>query len=374
MVQTALLASKAGIVIKEDSYLMEIQNLLGIGISALGEAFLDVLKNKMDKNFPIDFEKINILLGETRRILADVYHGISLSRSVCIIQNLRLTAKNAIENSKIGSFFFGQEFTDTLKDSVAMEKSAKELIKPSQHMLRKFPPRQNQQDGQRDEFLNSKAPWKETEFQKNHLSSSSSPSTSQLFLSLHPSAQLSALQTSSLLNVKKVNFMAGILAEHVDNWFNLTSDQTVLNAVSGYRVPFIHPPFQLAFPNVSRLSPRDHLDCFNEINNLLNKRIISPCTPTEDQFLSSFFLADKPNGIKGFILNLKALNKFIIAPHFKLEDLKKVLRLVSKSCWMATIIDFQDAYFTINIDKNYKNFLRFIFEDTVYEFNCLPFG
>ena len=40
---------------------------------------------------------------------------------------------------------------------------------------------------------------------------------------------------------------------------------------------------------------------------------------------------------------------------------------------MATI-DLQDAYFTIKIDKNYKKFLRFKFEDTLYGFNCLPFG
>ena len=167
--------------------------------------------------------------------------------------------------------------------------------------------------------------------------------------------------------------MTGILAEHVDNRFNLTSDQTVLDVVSGYKIPFVHPPFHLAFPNVLRLSPRDHLDCIDEINKLLDKRIISSCTPTENQFISSFFLVDKPNGTKRFILNLKALNKFIIAPHFKLEDLKTVLRLVSKSCWMATI-DLQDSYFTIKIDKNYKKFLRFKFEDTLYEFNCLPFG
>ena len=170
MVKTAILASKAEIVIKKDSYLLENQNLHGIGISALGEAFSDILKNKMDKNFTIHFEKMNILLGETGRIMVDVHHEISLSRRTYIIQNSSLTAKNAIENIKIGSFRFGQEFTDSLKDSVATEKSAKELIKPSQLVSRKFPPRQNQQDGQRNEFLNSKAPRKETEFQKNDLS------------------------------------------------------------------------------------------------------------------------------------------------------------------------------------------------------------
>ena len=149
--------------------------------------------------------------------------------------------------------------------------------------------------------------------------------------------------------------MAGILPKHVDNWFNLTSDQTVLNAVSGYKIPFIRTPFQLAFPNVPRLSFRDHLACIDEINKLLDKRIISHCTPTEDQFISSFFLVDKPNGSKRFILNLKAFNKFIIAPHFKLEELKTVLKLVSESCWMATI-DLQDAYFAIKIDKYTRSF------------------
>ena len=73
-------------------------------------------------------------------------------------------------------------------------------------------------------------------------------------------------------------------------------------------------------------------------------QIISPCTPTKNQFISSFFLVDKPDGSKRFILNLKVLNKFIIAPHFTLEDLKTVLRLVSKRSWKATI-DLQDNLF-----------------------------
>ena len=120
----------------------------------------------MDKNLPIDSEKINILLGETGRILADVHHEISLSRRACIIQNLSMTEKNAIESNKIGSFLFGQEFTDSLQDSVAMVKSSKDLMKPSQHLSKKFPPRQNQQDGKRNEFLNSKVPGKRQNFRK----------------------------------------------------------------------------------------------------------------------------------------------------------------------------------------------------------------
>lgn len=37
-------------------------------------------------------------------------------------------------------------------------------------------------------------------------------------------------------------------------------------------------------------------------------------------------------------------------------------------------IDLRDAYFLVNIDKNIRKFLRFIFKNTLYEFTCLPFG
>ena len=83
-------------------------------------------------------------MRETGRILADMHHDISLSRRARIIHNLSLMANNAIENSKIGSFLFSLEFSDSFKDSVAMEKSTKKLIKPSQDVSRKFPPQQNQ--------------------------------------------------------------------------------------------------------------------------------------------------------------------------------------------------------------------------------------
>ncbi|EFN74375.1 hypothetical protein EAG_00138, partial [Camponotus floridanus] len=56
-----------------------------------------------------------------------------------------------------------------------------------------------------------------------------------------------------------------------------------------------------------------------EIKNLLLKNSIEECEPCEGQFLSPIFLVPKLDGAYRFILNLKKLNKFIDAPHFKME-------------------------------------------------------
>lgn len=99
-------------------------------------------------------------------------------------------------------------------------------------------------------------------------------------------------------------------------------------------------------------------DNFNEaIHNLLCNGAISKCQPTDGQFLSSIFLVPKPNGKYRFILNLKNLNKFITPDHFKIEDLRTVLKLITKNFFM-TKIDLKDAYYFINIHPNSRKYLR----------------
>nr|CAI5851674.1 unnamed protein product [Callosobruchus analis] len=91
------------------------------------------------------------------------------------------------------------------------------------------------------------------------------------------------------------------------------------------------------------------------------------------QYLSSYFLADKSDGGKRFILNLNRLNKFLDPPHFKMEDFRTVLRLIQKDCYMASI-DLRDAYLLIPIHMKYRKYLRFKFQKVIYEFQVLPFG
>lgn len=113
---------------------------------------------------------------------------------------------------------------------------------------------------------------------------------------------------------------------------------------------------------------------FNEIIiGLMRIGAVSPCTARNDQYLSSIFLVPKPNGKKRFILNLKNLNKFIKTDHFKLEDLRTAIKLMTINCYMATC-DLKDAYFLLNIHPDSRKYLRFQFNGKIYEFNVLPFG
>lgn len=130
---------------------------------------------------------------------------------------------------------------------------------------------------------------------------------------------------------------------------------------------------QEAPPPEPEYSSSDIIHFTEAIDNLLSIGSISECVPCEDQFVSSVFLIPKPNGKMRFILNLKKLNKFITTSHFKLEDLRTALKLVTNGCYMATL-DLKDAYFLINIHESSRKYLRFFFNGKMYQFNVLPFG
>ena len=126
-------------------------------------------------------------------------------------------------------------------------------------------------------------------------------------------------------------------------------------------------------PKEPNFSPSEKLQCENAISKLIEKGAISKCLPHANQFISSYFLRDKPDGSKRFILNLKKLNNFIKAEHFKMEDRKTVTFLLERSDYLATI-DLHDAFFLVPVHVQSRKYLRFVFQNILYEFCCLPFG
>lgn len=143
--------------------------------------------------------------------------------------------------------------------------------------------------------------------------------------------------------------------------------------IEGYKIPFSSVPIQDNCPKNILNDKYDVLSFQAEIDKLLDKGAVSVCRRVDGDFLSSIFLVDKPNGDKRFILNLKNLNKFINPPHFKMEDLRTAIKLVTPDCYLATV-DLKDAYFLIPVHSDHRKYLRFQFQNTCYEFNCLPFG
>lgn len=144
-------------------------------------------------------------------------------------------------------------------------------------------------------------------------------------------------------------------------------------AIAGYKLPFESLlPLQDSEPAI-RLSRSEERVCHQEIVKLVDRRAIEIVSDCEGQFISPFFVIRKASGGWRFILNLKRLNEFIVAPHFKFEDWKTVIRLLSPRDFLASV-DLQEAYLLVPIHQDDRKFLRFRFQGQLFQFRALPFS
>lgn len=185
-----------------------------------------------------------------------------------------------------------------------------------------------------------------------------------------PAAASTSHDSPPILNAVKY---AGRLSLFYRRWSQITDDHTILSWIKGYKIKFSSPVVQDTVPVPRAYTDSERIQLIEAIDNLLQIGAVSECKPCCGQYLSSFFLTPKSNGKMRFILNLKNLNRFISPDHFKLEDLRTALKLTSKDCYLATL-DLKDAYFLIKIHNESKKYLRFAFNDKIYQFNVLPFG
>ncbi|XP_021963322.2 uncharacterized protein LOC110858763 isoform X1 [Folsomia candida] len=113
------------------------------------------------------------------------------------------------------------------------------------------------------------------------------------------------------------------------------------------------------------------------INDAISELVISSAIKISEeeagQFISPVFTVAKSDGGRRFVLNLKKLNTFIFAPHFKLEDIRMAKQLVSPGCYM-TVIDQKDAYYMIPIALESQKYLKFRWNGVLYAYTCLCFG
>ena len=105
----------------------------------------------------------------------------------------------------------------------------------------------------------------------------------------------------------------------------------------------------------------------------MRKGAIERCKESPEQFISSYFLIPKKDDSFRFVLNLKKLNNYINTKHFQMEDLRTAIKLISRGTFMTTV-DLKDAHYLFSVAQESRKYLRFIFEDQIYEFTRLPFG
>ena len=155
------------------------------------------------------------------------------------------------------------------------------------------------------------------------------------------------------------------------NWERLTKDNFILECVSGCEIPILKTLNQLDPP----LEPVWSKDSFDKIkvavSRLLSIGAVQTCLEPR-QFLSKYFLVNKPDGSKRFILNLKELNNFTYSENFRLEDLRTAIRLLQCNSFMCNL-DLKDAYLLVPVNVESRKFLRFVFYGKLYQFTTLPF-
>ncbi|VDI36333.1 Hypothetical predicted protein [Mytilus galloprovincialis] len=192
-------------------------------------------------------------------------------------------------------------------------------------------------------------------------------------ISLPVSTSVQQLNTQFTFSNTPDNFIGGKVKTFLDNWMSLTSDNWVLDVVKGYQIEFEQIPYQNKEPNLLQFDKDETNMVQLEIDKFLQKQIIKPVTYIKNQYVSNIFTRPKKDGTCRVILNLKVLNNDIEKHHFKMETLKSAIQCVSQNCWFASI-DLKDAYYSISIDHKDRKYLRFYWNDQLYEYTCLPNG
>ncbi|XP_049872880.1 uncharacterized protein LOC126371606 [Pectinophora gossypiella] len=85
------------------------------------------------------------------------------------------------------------------------------------------------------------------------------------------------------------------------------------------------------------------------------------------------FLRKKSNGENRPIFNLKRLNDYVLAPKFRLINQFQIPSHIQRNDYMMKL-DISQAYFHVPVRESHRRYLSLVYQNTVYEMTCLPFG
>lgn len=167
---------------------------------------------------------------------------------------------------------------------------------------------------------------------------------------------------------------AGNIRRYVKNWKLITSNCFILRIVEeGYKIQFRNntnfPPSVISDPK----SSEKILALQQQISRLLNTNAISITPSSPNQILSRVFTVKKSNNEDRLILDLSQINLLINKVSFKMETIDFIKDLIDPSDYLVSL-DLSDAFFSVCIHNDSKDYLCFQFQDKTYHFNVLPFG
>ena len=138
------------------------------------------------------------------------------------------------------------------------------------------------------------------------------------------SPRVSSINTNSLISkiTNQTEFKAGQISSRLSKWTEITSDQSILDSVSGYHIEFHSTPKQHMPPRQTHVALKEASALTAEIHKLLSKGVIAVAQHEDGEYLSPIFTRPKKDGSHRLILNLKSLNLFVEYHHFKMESIQ----------------------------------------------------
>ena len=154
-------------------------------------------------------------------------------------------------------------------------------------------------------------------------------------------------------------------------WNRIEAGPVILNWIEdGVDFKFNEPLSPFYFPN-KRHSKPEHLFLQTEVRRLLDCNYIEKTT--NSSYISPISCVPKKNCGYRLIINLRHLNKHCYQYNHKIEDIRHVSNIV-KPHDVLTSIDLKDSFYHFKINKSFRKYLSFKFENNFYSFCVLPFG
>ena len=174
------------------------------------------------------------------------------------------------------------------------------------------------------------------------------------------------------VNVSNYLF-GGRLKNFLPFWNKLTTDGFILQCIKGVKIDFNSDIIQTNLPNQICCAEDEKSKIDAEITKFIECGIIEKVEHTQGEYISHIFSRPKKSGELRIILNLKPLNEDVRYEHFKMENLETALGLIEQNYFMASI-DLEHAYYLVNVNDNFRKYLRFVWNNVLFQYTCLPNG
>ena len=152
-----------------------------------------------------------------------------------------------------------------------------------------------------------------------------------------------------------------------------TSDQWILDTISGFTIEFNEIPHQTCKPHRIILNQAEKAGLDSEILKYLQLGIVEPCIPDEPgSFYGNLYTKSKKDGTLRVIFNLKSLTPSLTKHHFKMETVEDVISMMRPNCLLSTV-DFKHAFYSLPVNPKHRKFLRFVWNGKHMQFTCHRF-